>query len=109
MTKRLIPLLVLTLIVAIAPTALADHCERCRPVSQTCGPAITPSSGYEICYEDAFGCHVEIACGPHDAPDALTPLAAEFTVATVERLDEPKTAASEELIASIAAPLPATR
>ena len=108
MTKRLIPLLVLTLIVAIAPTALADHCERCRPVPQTCGPALTSSSGYEICYEDAFGCHVEFPCGPH-APDALTPLAAEFTVATVERLDEPKTSAAEELIASIAAPLPANR
>ena len=108
MTKRFIPLLVLTLIVGIAPTALADHCERCRPVPQTCGPALTPSTGWEICYEDAFGCHVEFPCGPH-APAVLPPLAAEFSVATVERLDEPKTAANEALIAAVAAPAPANR
>lgn len=108
MIKRLIPLLVLTLIVTIAPAALADHCERCKPVSQTCGPAITSSSGYEICFEDAFGCHVEFPCGPH-LQATPEPLAAEFTVASVERLDEPNPPASETLIASVEAPAPATR
>ena len=108
MTKRLIPLLVLTLIVTIAPAALADHCERCKPVPQTCGPAITPNNAWEICFEDAFGCHVEDPCGIHRQPE-LALLAAEFTVASVERLDEPNPAASETLIASVEAPAPATR
>jgi hypothetical protein len=106
MTKRLIPLLALTFILTIAPAALADHCERCKPLTQTCVPTL--NFGFAICYWDIEGCHTDLPCGDHALPEP-EPLAAEFNVASVERLDEPKTAASETLIASVEAPTPAIR
>ena len=107
MTKRLFPLLVLTLaVLTIAPTALANHCERCKPLTQTC--VGTLNFGFEVCYWDVLGCHTELPCGDHVLPEP-EPFAADFTVASVERLDEPKTAASETLVASVEAPAPAHR
>jgi hypothetical protein len=105
MKKRLIPLLVFTIVLAVAPAAIANHCERCRPVIQDC--AIFSNFGYELCYWDAAGCHVETPCGDHaTAPDDL---ASEFTVASVERVDESQAAASETLVASLETPKQATR
>ena len=105
MKKRLIPLLVLTIVLAVAPAAMANHCERCRPVPQDC--RIFSNFGYELCYWDATGCHVETPCGDHSV--ASNDLSSEFAVASVERLDEPQTAASESLVASAETPKPVTR
>ena len=105
MTKRFIPLLVLTFaVITIAPAALANHCLRCKPIIEDCGG--TTNLGFEICEWDVGGCFVSNPCGNHALPE-LQPLAAEFTVASVERLDEPKTAVSETLVASVEASAPA--
>lgn len=106
MNKQWILLLVLAIVLTSAPAAMAAHCERCRPVSQSCGSAF--NYGWEYCEWDVFtnSCYVEFACGPHSAATTTGPLANEFTVASVERLDEPQPA--ETRIASLEAPAPVT-
>lgn len=108
MKKRLLALLVLTIVMTIAPAAMADHCARCRPVAQTCAPA--SNYGWDSCYRDEVEgiCYVDTPCGDHVAA-LSTPLAAEFAVASVERLDEPQTAAAATLVAAAATPVPVTR
>ena len=104
--RKLIPLLVLAFLFTIAPAAMANHCERCGAVSQVC--VVWPNRGFEICDDSGEFCVVQFACGDHSAAP-VEPLATEFTVASVERLDEPQTAASETAIASLETPKPATR
>ena len=104
--KVKVPLLLAAMILlAIAPAAMADHCRFCSP-SDTC--VIQPNWGFAECYYDAVGCHVDYPCGRHPAWP-VAPLASEFTVAAVERLDEPQTAAPETLVAVAATPAPSTR
>ncbi|MEA2489097.1 MAG: hypothetical protein QOH21_889 [Acidobacteriota bacterium] len=114
MKKRLLSLLVLTvvLMLAIAPAALADHCRKCSGTipNQTCGIAVT--GGKPICYISNGTCVLEgLTCtGPHPFIDADDdPLGADFFVASVERLDEAQPAASETRIASLELPQPAQR
>ena len=104
LTKRLVPLLVLAFVLTIAPDALAHYCFRCHPITQAC--ITTTNFGFAFCGWDAGGCYTESFCGDHSL-SAPEPLAAKFTVASVERLDEPKTAAPETLVASVEAPAPA--
>jgi hypothetical protein len=106
MKRRIISLLVLAVVLTGAPAAMADHCDRCRPIDNECVPAI--NYGFEICWHPGTEyCVLENPCGDHRAEPE--PLAAEFTVASVERLDEPHTTASETIIASLATPAPANR
>jgi len=105
--KRFIPLLVLTLTLA-APVAMADHCERCRPATLSCGPA--SNFGFENC-EWTFDnqCITSSPCGDHSASlAAAQPLASEFTVALVERLDEAPSV-SEARVASLETATPTDR
>lgn len=97
--KRFIPLLVLSIALAAAPVAMANHCERCKPATLSCGPAL--NFGFENC-EWTFDnqCITSSPCGDHSVA-AVQPLAAEFQVASVERLDEPRPAASETRVASL--------
>ena len=106
MKKRLIPLLVFTIVLAVAPAAMANHCERCPPLLQQCVP--TSNFGWEICFVDETGCHRENPCGDHFLQPE-TDLASEFTVASVERIDEPQIAASETQVASLETAKQATR
>lgn len=109
MKKRLISLLVLTIVLAaMAPAALANHCLRCKPLGESCVTAL--NYGFQICEWDTWEntCYTEFPCGSH-AASVDEPLAAEFTVASVERLDEPQNGAAETLVASAATPAPATR
>ena len=114
MTKRMIPLLfVIGILFTIAPIAMADHCYRCRsrPFQQG-EPAncqINPNHGFANCSVDVVNdtCILTIACGNHAA--LVTPLASEFQVASVERLDEPQTGASDTLVAAVRTAAPATR
>lgn len=98
MKMRAISLLVLTLVVATAPAALAAHCLRCRPDRQTC---VTASNyGFELCNWDSEGmCYGENFCGAHLAA-APVALASEYQVASVERLDEQEPKTDEVLVAS---------
>jgi hypothetical protein len=108
MKKRLIPLLVLILALSIAPAAMASHCERCKIVANEC--AWVADYGWAICdYDIAGNCYTQNRCGPH-ATAALQPLAAEFRVASVERIDEPQQNDSIEIrVASLEMPEAAHR
>lgn len=101
MKNRLLMLLVLAMIVAAAPMAMADHCVTCR--NGKCAIAFT--SGYWSCTQLANGCSLSGSCGgPHPFVEEQDYFSAEFTVASVERLDEPQQpAASETLVASLEA------
>jgi hypothetical protein len=108
MKKRLIALLVLAILVMTAPAAMATHCQRCRPITQSCGVAVN-IPGWETCAWDVFenNCVLGEQCEGHGVL-ALS-LASEYTVASVERLDEPGDKPAETLVASNPAPQPATR
>jgi len=99
MRKR-VPFLALAIILTVAPSAMANHCEKC--IGQNCVDAA--NFGYLVCVEgggDPHSCQVSSPCGPHVQPE---PLAAELTVVSVERLDEPDGNASETLVASLDTP-----
>jgi hypothetical protein len=56
--------------------------------------------GWTECYSDEFGCQISgDRCYGHPIAQLSTPLAAEYAVASVERLDEPQTAAAETIVA----------
>lgn len=87
MKKRLVVLLSLAIALTAAPAALASHCKICTELRQECRPIL--NYGFSVCSWNPWdGCVLEQACGSHFAPSQ--PLAAEFTVASVERLDEPQ-------------------
>ncbi|HEX6083062.1 MAG TPA: hypothetical protein VF266_00960 [Thermoanaerobaculia bacterium] len=108
MKKRLIPLLVFILVLSLAPAAMAGHCERCKLVANEC--AWVADYGWAICdYDTGGNCYTQNRCGPH-ATAALQPLAAEFRVASVERIDEPRQNDSTEIrVASLETPEAAHR
>lgn len=105
MTKRIVLLsaAALILVLSAAPDAMATHCFRCRwyafegeydcfPVS---GSAI---GGRPFCETDGITCQTwGTQCAPHTASAA--PLASEYTVASVERLDAPASDAGVTLVA----------
>ena len=114
MTKRMIPLLfVLGILFTIAPVAMANHCWGCkiRPEPHTEPPSCVKrlNFGFVNCEPDEENdtCITSNPCGNHSA--ALTPLASEFEVASVERLDEPQTGASDTLVAAVRTATPAVR
>jgi hypothetical protein len=99
MKKRLVALVVLAVVLAAAPMAMADHCRKCS--NNLCAIAFT--GGYSSCDDSTGTCRLSGTCGgPHPFIEE-EPFAAEFTVALVERLDEPKTAAPETAVASLEA------
>ena len=105
MTKRIGLLAGVVLIVlSAAPDASATHCERCRfYFIEGEWACITPPprlDGYEFCAEGGTWCEMwGQYCPPHGTSAA--PLASEYTLASVERLDEPDRRASETLVAQI--------
>ena len=102
MKRQWILLLVLAVALMSAPVAMADHCQRCPPVSQTCTP--WPNFGFEFC-DDSNGCLVQFPCGDHSRQFEVESLASEFTVAAVERLDGPEQPAEDATrVASLATP-----
>jgi hypothetical protein len=102
-------LMVFAIVLTVAPMAMADHCTTCR--FGNCWPATVPA--YYFCEDLGATCRLTVACGgPH--PFTAEPLAAEFTVASVERLDqrldERQPAASEQTrVASLETPAPSQR
>lgn len=105
MKKQWILLLVVAITLASAPAAMA-RCQRCKPALLACGDAAT---GWEYCeWTWDNNCITHTACTSFTGAERPEPFAAEFTVASVERLDEPQAAASETLVASLATPAPVT-
>jgi hypothetical protein len=112
MKKPVISLLILAIVLTVAPAALADHCRICRLRSDgtyTCWIAV--NGGQPICDDFTVpGTCVlsgNTCTGPH--PFVEEPLAADFTVASVERLDEPQPSQSGTRIASLETPRAAHR
>lgn len=105
MKKRVIlTLMVFALVLASAPVAMADHCSTCR--YGNCRPATVPA--YYSCTSNGVSCTLTgWGCGgPH--PFTEESLAAEFVVASVERLDEAQPAQSEQTrVASLETKTPA--
>lgn len=110
MKKRLLSLFALTLIVlvGVAPAALADHCSRCSEALK-CRPAA--GNGAASCVETPTSCTLSGTCGgPHPFVEADDLFGADFIVASVERIDEPRsTPSSEPQVASLETPQPAER
>jgi hypothetical protein len=90
------------LVTTVAPTAMADHCVRCK-ISMTFECNWGTLFGRTDCFSDGFSCTLS---GPQCNHQQLAPLAADFTVASVERIDqdEPKTNAAPALVAELAKP-----
>lgn len=106
MKKRLVLMLMaISVFLAVAPLAMADHCVTCR--FGNCWIATVPA--YYFCEDLGATCRLTVACGgPHPFTEEV-PFAAEFTVASVERLDEPQPApAGETRVASLETPAPAS-
>ena len=102
MTKRIALFAAAALIVVFsaAPDAMANHCLRCKlaQLEFSCVPALGTTAGYPICEAGPNSCQTSgTKCAPHTASAA--PLASEYQVALVERLDEPNTGSSETLVA----------
>lgn len=108
MKKRLVLLLmVFAILLTMAPVAMADHCKTCK--FGRCWPATVPA--YYFCDDSSGACILSgWGCGgPHPYTEEA-PLAAEFVVASVERIDERQPApAGETRVASLETPAPAQR
>lgn len=109
MKKRLVlMLMVLAIVLTVAPLAMADHCRTCK--FGTCRPATVPA--YYFCDDSSGTCILSgWGCGgPHPFTEE-EPFAAEFVVASVERLDERQPAPAEEpaRVASLETPAPSQR
>jgi len=110
MKKRLVLLLmVFAMVLMVAPMAMADHCSTCR--FGNCRPATVPAYYFcedlgETCSLTGWGCG-----GPHPFIETEEPFAADFLVASVERLDDRQQTApaGETRVASLETPAPAQR
>ena len=112
MTKRIALLSVAALIVVLsaAPDAMASHCFRCKLFQQSfdCVAATGTTPGYPICETDGITCQTSgTRCAPHTA--SVAPLASEYKVASVQRLDEPDQASGKTLVAQARAAQSMTR
>ena len=103
MTKRIILLAGVVLIaLSAAPDAMATACERCRfyPVwgEWACINPPPLLGGYEFCAEGVTWCETWGTYCPPEGRSAA-PLASEYTVVSVKRLDDPDLGASGTLVA----------
>jgi hypothetical protein len=95
-TRLTLLLFAAVILLMMAPGAMAQYCKRCAGGSGgSCVNAIHVF-GWPICYTDATGCHTEgeEQCDPVSSE---APLASEYTVAAVERVEEPQTASKDPL------------
>lgn len=108
MKKRLVlMLMVFAIVLTVAPLAMADHCRTCK--NGACRPATVPA--YYFCDDSGGTCVLTgPGCGgPHPFTEE-EPFAAEFTVASVERLDGQQPTPDEQTrVASLETPAPAQR
>lgn len=100
MKKGLYVLVILAAVAGFVPDAMADHCYRCFNFTN-CFPAA--SYGKPFCDDSSGSCVFSGATctGPHPFIETGEPLAAKFTVASVERLDDPQVRDTETRVASL--------
>jgi hypothetical protein len=101
--KRIVLLTGIALIgiLGAAPDAMANHCFRCKLFQQSfdCVAATGTTPGYPICQTDGITCQTSgTRCTAHTASVAA-PLASEYAVASVKRLDVPDSGVNETLVA----------
>jgi hypothetical protein len=105
-------LIVLSLVVLAAPAAMAE-CYICRFSYATCRPATaTSTNAWTQCFSEDGIC--ELSGSPCTVSASASasipaPLASDYRVASVERLDEPQQPNADGLVATVATPAPATR
>jgi hypothetical protein len=97
MKKRVISLLILSVILATAPAAMANHCFKCKAISLAC--VLAPNGGYDSCGGADHDCILGEPCGIHR--EGTQPLASEYEVASVERADEPQPSPNETRVAAL--------
>jgi hypothetical protein len=103
MLKRTIPLLIaFAVVLSIATPAQAHHCARCRFSIDMQWCQFGTAVGSTGCYLDELDqCH---ETGPHcNHLAAVTPLSSEYSVASVEHIDEAP-APNETLVANLDVP-----
>lgn len=107
--KRVASLLVVvSLVLLAAPSAMAA-CWICRFSYATCYPAAdTNPAAWTQCTDGGGECYLDGSpCGVSER--ATTPLASEFTIAAVERLDDPQPQAEARAALVATAETPASR
>ena len=96
MRKGVFALIVLAMVLAAAPEAMADHCWKCQNFI-----SCVPSTGYgtNYCSDYTGSCVLSggYCGGPHPFTEPEEPFAAAFVVASVERLDEPQQPRADEV------------
>ena len=97
MKQRVFSLLILSIVLATAPAAMANHCFKCQAISLNC--ILAPNRGYDSCGGGGQDCILGEPCGDHR--EATPPLASEYEVASVERADEPQPNTDETRIALV--------
>lgn len=102
MKNRVLSVLMLSIALATAPGAFAQ-CMKCKPLNHTC-PVVT-SGGFDACYWLGPDCILGEFCGTQAA--ATRPLAADYRVASVERVNAPRQPKSNEVRVAAAEPAPA--
>jgi hypothetical protein len=95
--KKTVLLLVIAVTLITAPSLLA--CVHCKPINQSCAPG---TIGALTCDWDDTTCILTGSC--HGFAPTETPLAADFTVASVERLDQPNTNAAGAQLSRLDSP-----
>jgi hypothetical protein len=102
MKKRLVlMLMVCAVVLTVAPLAMADHCITCK--NGNCAVATRPA--FSNCVDLGESCMLTVPCGgPH--PFTEETFAAEFTVASVERLDGHPASAEQTRTALLETPAP---
>lgn len=103
-TTRTASLTVVMLSLIIGPAAMASWCYRCKIVplpnpSYCIEHTSTQFLGWTECYNDETGCFVSGDRCYGQVAQLSTPLTTEYAVASVERLDEPRTAEAGNRVA----------
>jgi hypothetical protein len=92
--KRLVLLAMVLLIIGSIDATAA--CFNCKPITQTCAAGFR----FTFCDDSTGMCIVDGTCTAA-APAATVALASQWTVASVERLDEPRPAAAPAKLAQL--------
>jgi hypothetical protein len=102
MRKRLVPFLALTIALAclVVATDASAVCARCSYGQKKCVDVNYPWADYCEWIPEEQDCYLEGECLARMAASKMA-LSAEYTVASVERIDEPAPVANATLVAAL--------
>jgi hypothetical protein len=92
-TRNILLLFAAVILLTTSSAVMAQpfSCNRCTPLAPSHCARAFKVDGFTTCVVDETGCYLS---GDQCAPISAPPLASEYVVATVERVDEPKTASA---------------